>query len=79
MEGKDLEVGTIYQTTDPIKACLYGMETQDCEFADMVDLPSGTEVTYIVPDDDDGGFIFQAEDGNTYCLHTDDLASIEEA
>lgn len=76
MKPEKLEVGKKYKTTGPIKACVYDAVTSDCEFNDMVDLQNNTELTYVGPDADDG-YIFEASDGNKYCLHDNDMTAVE--
>ena len=72
----DLEVGKTYKTTANVKVCFY--DKDDCLMADMVDLQFGTELTYVGPDAEDG-YVFRNGDGTKYCLHDDDLASVEES
>lgn len=79
MDPKELVVDKKYKTTGLIKVCLYDVKGHDCEFTDKVDLPSGTELTYIGPDNDDnGGDVFENAESTKFCLHDNDLTSIEE-
>lgn len=75
MDPNILEVDKNYTTTTPIKACYY--DNEDCLVADGIDLLTGTELTYIGPDAEDGN-VFKNAEGTRFCLHLDDLASLEE-
>lgn len=76
MDPEVLEVKRKYKTTADLKACFY--DANDCVMPNMIDLPVGTELTYIGPDAEDG-YVFENGDGTKYCLHDNDLAALAES
>ena len=74
MDSKKLVVGKKYKTVDKVEVCFY--EGDDCLSTLPINLPLGTELTYIGPDAEDG-YVFENGDHTRYWLHDDDLPAIE--
>jgi hypothetical protein len=73
MDPNQLETGKVYKTTTNVKACMY--DKLDCLMTNMIDLPAGTDLTYIEPDADDG-YVFTNAEGTKFCLHDNDLYAL---
>lgn len=72
MDISDLIPGNKYVVLEEVTVCYY--EGEDCLMPEGPNLPAGTELTYVGPDDDlGGGYVFENNEGTKYCLHDEDL------
>lgn len=73
---KNLSKIEIYEVEITVKVCYYDNDT-GCAMQDSIKLQPRETLSYISLTKDNDGLVFQAENGNFYVLHDNDLANLK--